>query len=115
MNDNYATPKWLKKCFINYFDPCPLNENPNINGLKLDWKEFTYVNPPYSDPLPWVIKAIIEMNKGNIVIMLLRCDPSTKVWKLCHTYGEILYFGRRIKFNGKTPYFSSMLVIFSKK
>lgn len=112
--DNYATPKWLMDIFKDYFDPCPLNDKPTIDGLNIKWKNKTYVNPPYSNPLPWVKKAVEEMNKGNTIIMLLRADSSTKYFQLCQEFGEVLYFGRRIKFSGKTPYFASMLVIFNK-
>ena len=30
------------------YDPCPLNDNPNKDGLKEDWANTTFVNPPYS-------------------------------------------------------------------
>jgi DNA N-6-adenine-methyltransferase (Dam) len=113
MTDSYATPLWLLDIFSSWYDPCPLDDEPKINGLLLEWKEKTYVNPPYSNPLPWVKKAIEEMNKGNTIVMLLRADSSTKYFQLCQEHGEVLYFGRRIKFNGKTPYFASMLVIFN--
>jgi hypothetical protein len=113
--DNYPTPKWLLDVFENWFDPCPLDSNPKFNGLNIDWKDRTYVNPPYSDPLEWVRKAIIEANKGKLIVMLLRADSSTKYFQLCQQYGEVIYFGRRIKFNNKTPYFASMLVIFNEK
>lgn len=113
MNDNYATPTWLKDLFRNWFDPCPLNPNPSFNGLNLEWDKRTYVNPPYSEPLIWVEKAIQEKKKGKLVVMLLRADTSTRYFARCIEEGEVLYFGRRIKFNGKTPYFASMLVIFN--
>ncbi|MCK5138343.1 MAG: hypothetical protein KAQ85_00740 [Thermodesulfovibrionia bacterium] len=115
MTDNYATPSWLMDVFKGWFDPCPLNEywHRHNNGLELEWKRKTYVNPPYSKPLPWVIKAIKEMNKNKLIVMLLRADSSTKYYQLCNQHGEILLFARRIKFSGKTPYFASMLVIFN--
>jgi len=37
----------------------------------------------------------------------------TRYFQRCQEEGEVIYFGRRIKFNGKTPYFASMLVIFN--
>ena len=110
--DTYASPSWLLSVFEGWFDPCPLNDVPAFDGLKIPWKLRTYVNPPYSDPLPWVEKAIQESKKGNVVVMLLRADSSTRYFQRCQEEGEVLYFGRRIKFNGKTPYFASMLVIF---
>lgn len=111
--DSYATPKWLFDVFEGWFDPCPLNVNPNFDGLTIDWKDRTYVNPPYSKPHLWVDKAINEMKKGKLIVMLLRADSSTKYFQKCQEFGEVIYFGRRIKFNGKTPYFASMLVIFN--
>ena len=112
-SDSYPTPKWLMDVFKDWFDPCPLNNNPTFDGLSIDWKERTYVNPPYSEPLRWVEKAIVEKKKGKLVVMLLRADSSTKYFQRCQEEGEVIYFGRRIKFNGKTPYFASMLVIFN--
>ena len=50
MNDNYATDDRIMQVFDGWFDPCPLNDNPNIDGLTIDWEDKTYVNPPYSSP-----------------------------------------------------------------
>jgi len=111
--DNYPTPFWLFDLFEDWFDPCPLNDKPSVDGLTIEWGGRTYVNPPYSEPLKWVEKAIQEKNKGKLIVMLLRADSSTKYFQRCQEEGEVIYFGRRIKFNGKTPYFASMLVIFN--
>tara|TARA_B100001964_G_scaffold138301_1_gene152555 strand:+ start:226 stop:576 length:351 start_codon:yes stop_codon:yes gene_type:complete len=113
MKDNYSTPKWILKLFEDFYDPCPLNTNPKINGLEEVWKDKTYVNPPYSDPTKWIDKAIEENKKGKTIVMLLKVDPSTKWYRrIIEGDGEILFFNRRIKFNGRTPWFSSMMVIF---
>ena len=111
--DNYATPAWLLDVFSGWFDPCPLNPDYTTNGLDIAWGSRTYVNPPYSNPLKWVEKAITEKHNGKLVVMLLRADSSTRYFQRCQEEGEVIYFGRRIKFNGKTPYFASMLVIFN--
>ena len=112
MTDSYATPKWLMDVFEGWFDPCPLNPNPEVDGLSIEWGNKTYCNPPYSNPLPWVEKAIKESGKGKLVVMLLRVDTSTKWFaRLIEAGAECLWFGRRIKFNGKSPNFASMLVI----
>lgn len=111
--DTYSTPSWIFDIFDGWFDPCPLNKNPVFDGLTIDWGERTYVNPPYSEPLKWVEKAIQEKEKGKLIVMLLRADSSTHYFQRCQEKGEVIYFGRRIKFNGKTPYFASMLVIFN--
>ena len=46
LTPNWATPKWLyeelDKEFHFDFDPCPLNEKPDFDGLSVDFKEKTY-------------------------------------------------------------------------
>lgn len=111
-NDNWATPGWLMKVFRDWYDPCP--NNPTHNGLSTDWRERTYVNPPYSKPLPWVKKAIEESKKGKMIVMLMRMDTSTEWFKLLQeANAHFLWFNGRLKFSdtGKPANFPSMLVI----
>jgi len=114
--DNYATDKWLMEIFGDWYDPCPLNPTPETDGLLLDWKDKTYVNPPYSTPLKWVEKAIEENKKGKTIVMLLRVDTSTKWFaKLIEAKAHILWINKRLKHNtGKPANFPSMLVILNK-
>jgi len=119
--DSYLSPEWMLKMFEDWFDPCPLDDNPIIDALKIDWKDKTYVNPPYSKPLPFVEKAIEESKKGKIIVMLLRVDTSTKWFaKIIESKAHILWLNGRIKYR-RTDYtyhkptpanFASMLVIF---
>ena len=110
--DNYATPQWIRDLFIDFFDPCPLNPNPQINGLTIEWKDRTFVNPPYSSPLKWVEKAIEESKKGKLIVMLLRVDTSTKWFsKLIEAKAEILWFSKRLRFTDTAANFPSMLVV----
>lgn len=114
MGDNYGTPDWLMEVFGDWYDPCPLDENPLNDGLRMNWKPKTYVNPPYSNPLPWVEKAIEESKKGNLIVMLLKSDTSTKVYaRLLESKAKILFFSGRIKFKDQkhTATFPSMLAI----
>ena len=114
-SDLWETPDWLMVHFKNHFDPCP--PNPTFDGLKVDWKDPTYCNPPYSNPEPWVKKAIEERRKGVNVVMLLRVDPSTRWYRLLMEEKNIYitFFNRRIKFKGArgSPNFASMLVFLS--
>ena len=121
-NDNWATPKWLIDLFKDYYDPCPLNPDFNIeineDGLTTDWKEFTYINPPYSKVLPWVLKAVEEAKKGKIVVMLLRVDCSTEWYRqLVTNKAHILFFSERLHFNEhpQGTAFPSMLVILNNR
>ena len=117
MNDNYATDKRIMELFNDWFDPCPLNNNPKVDGLKIDWKDKTYVNPPYSKPLPWVLKAIEENKKGKLIVMLLRMDTSTKWFKeLQENNAVFLWVNGRLRFGdtNKPANFPSMLVVLNR-
>jgi len=115
-NDNYATPNWIKSLFNDYLDPCPLNPTPEIDGLSIEWKDKTYVNPPYSNPLPWVLKAIEENKKGKTIVLLLKLDCSTRWYKeLMNADAHILFINERVKFNGKAPPFCNMVAVLSKE
>lgn len=119
--DSYESEPWILKMFEGWYDPCPYNDNPNNDGLKEEWKDRTYVNPPYSNPLPWVEKAIEESNKGRMVVMLLKVDTSTKWFAKIHeSKAQILWINGRLRYRKKsykrfdnTPNpWASMLVIF---
>lgn len=111
LTDCWNTPTWLIEHFKNHFDPCP--NNPNFDGLTINWINPTFVNPPYSKPLEWIKKAIKESKKGISVVMLLRVDPSTEWYKLLvENNAHFSYFNERLKFNDvkSSSNFSSMLV-----
>jgi len=112
-NDNYATDESIMQIFDDWFDPCPLNPNYKIDGLKINWKDKTFVNPPYSNPLPFVKKAINENKKGKRIIMLLRMDTSTKWFKNLQEAGALfMWINGRLRFNtGKPANFPSMIAI----
>lgn len=113
--DHYRTPRWIKTIFRNWYDPCPLKAN--FDGLKTDWLNKTYVNPPYSNPLLWVEKAIKESKKGKTIVMLLKLDCSTKWFrKLIENKAHFLWINERLRFANNSPAnFPSMLVILDKK
>ncbi len=91
--DSYETPNWIKELFE-------------------EWKHKTFVNPPYSNPLPWIEKAIEENKKGKTIVLLLKLDCSTKWFlKLASAKAHIMMINERVKFNGKASPFPSMLAI----
>lgn len=115
LSDNYRTPKWILNMFENWFDPCPFNPNPEIDGLKLHWEDKTYINPPYSNPLPWVLKAIEENKQGKQIALLLKLDCSTRWYReLVNADAHFFFINERVKFNGKAPPWPNVLVILSK-
>lgn len=108
-SDDWKTPKWLYNHLNSRFnfndDPCPIGGN---GGLDREWGTRTFFNPPYSNPKPWVEKAILESRKGKHIVMLLRVDVSTRWYKLLMKENvHIAYFNERI-FKGSN--FCSMLV-----
>jgi hypothetical protein len=112
MNDNVATPKWLMVHFAGHYDPNPINsgELREKDGLG-SWGGLTFCNPPYSNPAPWVDRAIIEAKKGKRIVLLTRVDTSTKWWLALVNAGfRCAFFHGRIKFQGDgSPNFSSCL------
>lgn len=111
--DHWNTPKWIQEIFkFGFFDPCP--NNPEFDGLKESWRTHAYVNPPYSNPMPWVEKAIEESKKGCYVVMLLKCDPSTKWYKkIVEAKAHFIFFGERLHYSEskQSPNFPSVLIV----
>ena len=122
LSDNRATPEWLKDIFADWFDPCPLNPNPQVDGLNIEWGNKIFLNPPYSQPANWIFRAIEESKKGKKVVILMRFDPTTKYFRaLIENNAHIFYCGERLEFinpkefkNYKSP-FPSILVILNNK
>ena len=113
LSDKWTTPEWLIDLFKGYYDPCPLN--PIEDGLNTNWKDYTYVNPPYSEPLKWVLKAIKENKKGKTIVLLLKLDSSTRWYReLINANAHILLFNERLHYSDSNPAkFPSMLAILS--
>jgi len=107
-HNSHPTDDWIMSMFEDWFDPCPLNPNfdpmKDIDGLKINWAKKTYVNPPYSDPMPWVRKAVKEAATGSRVALLLKHDTSTSWFKLLHqANAHILLVGERLRYGSNTP------------
>lgn len=100
------------------------------NCLLTDWGESplnVWINPPYSNPLPFIERAIQQSQQyGHFVVMLLPADTSVEWFELCVTKATEIWFvtagngkGGRISFlhnaNGKAKSGNSkgsMLVVF---
>tara|TARA_R100000541_G_C1827328_1_gene73451 strand:- start:47 stop:463 length:417 start_codon:yes stop_codon:yes gene_type:complete len=108
-SDNWQTPNYimepLYKEFGKMFDPCPLNHDiDDWDGLKIDWHNVNFINPPYSRKLKdaFVKKAIRESQKGKKCILLIPVSTSTILF---HDYilpnaKDIRFIKKRIKFIG---------------
>ncbi|OOF83513.1 phage N-6-adenine-methyltransferase [Rodentibacter ratti] len=106
--DLWATPWWVIYYAESYFnikfdlDACAMEHNakvknfitPEQNTLTADWKgRYVWMNPPYSNPLPFVLRAIQQSVLHNkTVVMLLNVDSSTKWFDMCvRNAKEIVY------------------------
>ena len=97
------------------FDPCP--SNPAIDGLKSEWGQMNFVNPPYKYTAIWVRKAFEQLMLGRKSVMLL---PVRTHQSWFHSYvlkyaKEIRYLRHGLKFDGykkKCP-FALMIVVFT--
>lgn len=117
LTDKGTTPIWFMKKLDDHFhfelDPCPENWDQSFDGLKIDWKDINYCNPPYAFKNAWIVKAIEEQKKGKMTVFFLPVDTSTKWFNdLLLPNAMILFVSRRVKSNiGKTPAFSSLVAI----
>jgi hypothetical protein len=112
MADDWATPRWLIELMFpdgNYFNPCPLN---GTGGLDSVWPQDrpVYINPPFSDPLPWVRRAA---EHAGPVVMLLPVDPTTKWWTYERLF-KVILIGSRLHFNEMTTYARQTCCIWRK-
>lgn len=105
-------------------DVCATKENAKCSeyyteaedGLKQPWCGVVWCNPPYSDPSPWLKKAV-ELTARSYVttVVLVRVDTSTKWWHKYATQAMIWELvDRRLRFNGAkgSPNFASALLVF---
>ena len=122
-NDNWSTPndfyEELNREFQFDFDPNPINpEGLRTNDGLGNWTgRHIFCNPPYSKPVPWILKAIEESKKGKTVVMLLKSDTSTNWFHdLILPNAGVRFVRGRLKFGGtnKPSPFGSLLAIFTQ-
>jgi hypothetical protein len=67
------------------YDPCPFPKPEDYDGLRAEWGESSYVNPPFGPyidkidgkkkgPTAWAKKAIKEFKKGKRVVFVYPID-----------------------------------------
>ena len=103
--DNWKTPIWLKDVMLAFCDVT--EDKEKFDCLTNDWTEKLgdkwgyYLNPPYSDPLPFVLKAI-QQHKAHAlpVILLLKHDSTTKWYRaLADAGAHFLYCEERLHYS----------------
>lgn len=88
--DELETPPWfydwLDSSFSFTHDVACTFENAKAlylgpDSLVVPWGRRNYLNPPYSDPGPFLAKAYYESLLGNLTVALVKHDHSTMWWK----------------------------------
>ena len=106
---SWCTPEWLTAILPHIdLDPCS-NARSTVrarqsyaiergeDGLVLPWSGVVYVNPPYADVMPWVLRA--ESPDVTACGFLVNVDSSTAWWKrLQQTKPLVFLFSKRIQF-----------------
>ena len=106
-------------------DVCALPENtkckdyftPEIDGLKQDWKDVCWMNPPYGREIGKWIKKAYEESKSEMVKGVVCLLPARTDTRWFHDYcvkGEIEFIKGRLKFGGckNNAPFPNMIVVF---
>ena len=117
-SNDWKTPKEtykeLNDEFKFDFDPCP-SPRSDWDGLKINWKERNFVNPPYKYLKDWIKKSFEEYKKGKLIVLLIPSRTDTIAFhKYIYPYAELRFLKGRLKFNdGKVSApFPSVVVIF---
>jgi len=96
--DNWGTPKHIKEKYKDYFDPCPYEYKED--GLLIDWKEYNFINPPFSKLKEFSKKIYEEYKKNKKIVVLIPARTDTKYF---HDY--LLKCNPRIEFiKGRLKY-----------
>lgn len=133
-SDQWETPPELLKKLTAEFgafdlDPCCRAETAKAprfytevdNGLQREWIGKVFLNPPYSKPGPWLVKALRETQIGHavLVVALLPVRTDTRwfhdlVWnraEIRFIRGRVYWLGWERKSIGR-PKDPSMLAIY---
>jgi hypothetical protein len=98
---------WLDPCSGSVTNniPCAVRYFKDDNGLAQHqtWSKTVFINPPFSDPLPWVERCCFEIARGNVsaAIMLLKAGTisNVKTGELINKYASaICHWRGRINF-----------------
>lgn len=91
--DYAQTPPWFMQALKNWrgivpeLDVCAQAQTAKapayyclaegLDGLALPWASVNWCNPPFSDVLPWIEKAMLEADRGNTTYMIFPDNPET--------------------------------------
>lgn len=123
-SDGWCTPEWLLVLVRGFLgaidlDPCS-NDVSTVNattsyterddGLSHPWAGRVFVNPPYSDPEPWMRRCSMVGSAGEVVA-LPKGDWSTAWWRSyvltasvrCQLHARVDFVSRRKRTTAPFP------------
>lgn len=95
--DTWQTPDWLIELIEEFvtidLDPCA-GPNTNIgetnywwpayDGFEEEWFGTVFVNPPFSDKVDWIVRAIQQYKEGRVERVIILTPDSTDVQSWWH-------------------------------
>jgi len=107
------------------FDPCPLGWKELIpyidfiDGLKSEWGERNFVNPPFGEVKKWLEKGVTESKKGKLCVFLIPARVANKPWfEFIWPFASEVRFLPPIRFPGyktKTPFGLAVIIFKGEK
>jgi hypothetical protein len=101
---------WLDPCSGSLNNiPCAVRYYKHENGLleSNTWSKTIFINPPFSDPLPWLKRGCFEFARGNVsaAVMLLKAGTLSNVGTgelinkyasaICHWRGRVEFLNEQ--------------------
>jgi phage N-6-adenine-methyltransferase len=75
--DRFNISPYLDVCASDGMAKCRRFFTPKDNGLKQEWQETSWCNPPFSDIEPWLAKADEQHEKhGTEIIMIIPANAA---------------------------------------
>lgn len=104
MSDHWGTPDFVFDCIMSLtglsgrtmHDPCPYLGKDGLNR-NVGWGRYNFVNPPFSNPLPWIARAQEEIHLGNGTVMVLPAFTDRKWWIGDGGLQERMHYDRQIR------------------
>lgn len=94
----------LNKVFNFEWDACATAENTKIGVPRNCIERWpvanpVFMNPPYSNPKPFLARVVEEQAAGTTTVTLIKGDPSTTWWNdYVAPYAQIKWIPKRIRF-----------------